>query len=80
MEKQRASPRLRTFKGGTISRPPAPNIDCTVRNLSATGACLEFKGEVGVPDTFSLVIKPENIRRDCRVAWRTQGRIGVRFT
>jgi hypothetical protein len=76
MEKRRA-PRLRTFKGGSISFGSAWDVDCIIRNMSKTGACLEVQAHV--PDRFSLLIKPELIKRTCEVAWRSAGRIGVRF-
>jgi len=76
MEKRRA-PRLRTFKGGWISSGSAWDVDCIIRNMSKTGACLELQAPV--PDTFSLLIKPELLKKTCQVAWRSSGRIGVRF-
>jgi hypothetical protein len=73
------SPRQRTFKGGSISFEFATGIECTIRNLSETGACLAIESTVAVPDSFTLIIKPEGTRRSCQVAWRSSGRIGVRF-
>jgi hypothetical protein len=32
-----------------------------------------------VPDTFSLIVKPEIKRRSCAVVWRSGNEIGVRF-
>ena len=78
MDKRRA-PRLRTFKGGSIIFGLAAAIDCTIRNISETGASLEVASPVGIPDEFTLLIKPEFVKRDCQVAWRSAKRIGVRF-
>jgi hypothetical protein len=47
--------------------------------LSTTGALIEFAGQIMLPDTFKLIIKPEIITRDCRIAWRSAQRIGVQF-
>jgi hypothetical protein len=77
MEENRREPRLRTFKSGTASFGLALSVDCIIRNMSKTGACLELKG--AVPNTFSLLIKPELIKRTCEVTWRSQERVGVRF-
>jgi hypothetical protein len=41
MDEQRKIQRSRTLKGGTISFNRGGAIDCTIRNLSSTGACLE---------------------------------------
>jgi hypothetical protein len=50
-----------------------------VRNLSGTGANLEVVSPVGIPDDFTLVIRPEKTQHSCRVAWKKQNRIGVAF-
>ena len=54
-------------------------IDCIIRNMSDTGAELEVENPVGIPDDFTLLIRPEIIKRNCQVVWRTKRRIGVRF-
>ncbi|MBI1201898.1 MAG: PilZ domain-containing protein [Rhodopseudomonas sp.] len=78
MEKRRIS-RQRTFKGGSIIFGTAVAIDCTIRNLSKAGAALDIESPVGIPDEFTLLIKPEFIKRNCRVIWRSAKRIGVEF-
>ena len=77
VENQRA-PRQRTFKGGSITLPIG-TVNCVIRNMSPTGALLELKGLALVPDDFSLIIKPENTRRQCRVVRREGLRLGVQF-
>lgn len=52
-------------------------VDCTVRSLSDGGACIQLSSIVGIPDTFELQI--DRGHRDCRVAWRSVNRVGVRF-
>jgi len=79
MQELRAHPRHRTFKPGTIAFNRAGGITCTVRNLSAGGACLEVESPVGVPDDFSLVIESDHLTRACHVRWRRAKRIGVAF-
>jgi hypothetical protein len=54
-------------------------IDCIIRNMSKTGALLAVESPVGIPDDFTLLIKPERKKRSCRVVWRAADRIGVRF-
>lgn len=79
MIEKRNSPRLRTLKGGAIIFGVAAGIDCLIRNMSKTGAGLEVESPVGVPEDFTLLIKPEILKRNCHVAWRGAKRIGVRF-
>ena len=80
MAKQRRSQRLRTLKGGSILFGTGAAIDCVIRNISETGAALEIATPVGIPDNFTLLIKPGRIKRSCRVVWRSADRIGVQFT
>src|SRR4051812_34047803 len=44
---------------------------CTIRDLSATGAALEFFG-LGAPMTaaFTLIIPEDKLKLPCRVVWR----------
>jgi hypothetical protein len=75
----RASQRVRTFKGGSIRFDLVTGLECLIRNLSESGAMVEVKGMTTVPDQFTLIIKPEIIRRLCVVEWRVGQRIGVTF-
>jgi hypothetical protein len=47
--------------------------------MSETGAALEIGSATGIPVEFTLIIKPEFVKRTCRVAWRSDKRIGVQF-
>jgi hypothetical protein len=79
MDEQRKSQRRRALKGATIAFGRAA-IDCVVRNLSKTGACLEIVSPIGIPDEFTLVIPSDKVKQQCQVVWRTTQRIGVSFT
>jgi hypothetical protein len=79
MSENRRSARLRTYKGGSIIFGVAAAIDCMIRNMSETGAALEVDNPVGVPNEFTLLIKPEFVKRNCQVVWRSANRIGVQF-
>ncbi|MGB7260065.1 MAG: PilZ domain-containing protein [Pseudolabrys sp.] len=50
-----------------------------IRNISETGALLELQSPALIPDDFSLLIKTELTRRQCRVIWRAPLRLGVKF-
>jgi hypothetical protein len=79
MTDNRHSSRKRTYKGGKIYLNHAGTLDCTVRDLSPGGACLEIESPVGIPDSFSLSIRGEFEARKCHVTWRKARRIGVQF-
>ena len=78
MDEHRTAPRRRLLKSGKISFGGGA-IDCTVRNVSDTGAALDVTSPVGIPDHFTLLIESDYIQAPCRVVWRKQSRIGVRF-
>ena len=79
---KRAQNRVRRqiLKSGLIAFNRAGGISCTVRNLSDRGANLEVESPVGIPDDFTLSIEADHVLRQCRVIWRTNHRIGVRFS
>jgi hypothetical protein len=79
MDEHRKRIRLRTYKGGRINFESGVGIDCLIRNLSDTGACLDVDTALIWGDRFQLVIRPENVTRNCRVAWRQPKKLGVRF-
>lgn len=78
MNDKRKTSRHRVLKAGKILFDGAV-IDCTVRNISRTGAALEVERPVGIPYRFVLVIETDRVRRACHVIWRKERRIGVGF-
>ena len=78
MSEHRTSLRKRVLKAGEIEFGGGA-IDCTVRNLSETGAALSVESPVGIPAEFNLVILSDDVNRRCRVVWRKEKRIGVTF-
>ena len=78
MDEHRIAPRHRVLKAGSIIFGGGA-IDCTVRNLSETGAALEVVTPLFIPDRFTLVVPSDQLKRPCRVAWRKDRRIGVAF-
>jgi hypothetical protein len=79
MSEHRISPRRRVLKSGLIAfSDKVPKLECTVRNVSDTGACVQVSTTVGMPTSFGLLI--DGVRHECRVVWRTDTRLGVTFT
>lgn len=58
---------------GSIAGP------CMMADVSASGAKLELKQSVDVPDEFILLLSSNDVRRQCKVVWRLENHIGVRF-
>jgi PilZ domain len=78
MTEHRAAPRHKVLKRGSI-RFGGGSIDCTVRNLSSSGAGLDVTSPIGLPASFTLVIEADHFIRQCRPVWGSQKRIGVAF-
>ena len=78
MDERRDKTRHRVLKAGTIEFGGGA-IDCTVRNVSATGAALDVTSPVGIPQHFTLVVPADGTHHPCHVVWRKEKRIGVRF-
>jgi hypothetical protein len=76
---RRKAPRHRTLKAGLIAFNRAGTIECRVRNLSPIGACLDVASQIGIPDEFMLVVEHEQLKKQCRVIWRSPTRLGIEF-
>jgi hypothetical protein len=80
MDEKRTVARQRTLKGATVVfSDGAFTYKCLVKNLSATGASLEFLSTDGVPNHFQLTFEDRSPTRTCNVIWRTEKRLGVEF-
>lgn len=76
---ERASDRRRVLKAGRIELKNRSVIDCTVRNISRTGARLRVEESYWIPEHFTIDIPSEGLRRTCRVQWRNAVDLGVKF-
>jgi hypothetical protein len=54
-------------------------VDCTVRNLSVTGAMIEVQTSDVIPHEIILDILGRGARFHCHVVWRHFRRLGVAF-
>jgi hypothetical protein len=78
MMERRIASRHRVLKGAFIVfSDKAPKLECTVRNISRSGAALQVSTTIGIPPHFDVIIDGERYR--CRSVWRTDTKIGVEF-
>jgi hypothetical protein len=77
-DEKQATQGQRILKAGTISFDGS-GIDCLVRKMSGEGANLEVESQIGIPDSFDLVIDTEHSNHHCHVIWRKARRIGIAF-
>jgi len=77
MDERRRYTRMRMFKSGKVLLGRHA-VECTIRNISEGGVCLEMGSTFGIPQSFNLVIgqKPP---RPCKVMWVNEARIGAEF-
>jgi PilZ domain len=54
-------------------------IDCTVRNLTSGGACLNVESAIGIPERFDVLFDADKSVRPCRKVWHKERRLGVEF-
>jgi hypothetical protein len=81
MNERRSATRQRTLKAAKIElNRDGAAARCMVRNLSPTGAFLEFGTPTDLPDKFVLVFLSNHAQRNCDVVWRQRNRIGIAFT
>ncbi|MBR0716360.1 PilZ domain-containing protein [Bradyrhizobium liaoningense] len=78
MDERRDKSRHRVLKAGTIEFGGGA-IDCTIRNYSEAGAALDVTSPIGIPDRFTLFVPADGKHLPCRVVWRKEKRIGVKF-
>ena len=79
MEQRRAQ-RTRVLKGAKIILNSSTSLlDCSVRNLTNLGACLQIASPLGIPQQFDVTFDCARSRRPCRVIWRTSKQLGVEF-
>jgi hypothetical protein len=78
MPEHRTAGRHRMFKAAKMLFNNGGSVlDCTMRNVSETGACLAVANGLAAPAKFDLL--HDGDRSPCEVVWRQVGRIGVRF-
>ena len=85
VDDRRSSPRRKALRGAQIlwatgaavTWPTGAAVKCIVRNYSEKGAKIEVHSPV--PETFELVSDVDQSHRSCRVVWRKEPMIGVRF-
>jgi PilZ domain len=79
MVERRNSPRRRVLKSVKIIFGTDSVTNCTVRDLSQTGACVEVQAPWSIPSDFTLVIESDTLKRACHTARVNANPLGVAF-
>jgi hypothetical protein len=80
-KEQRKAPRRRVDAAGFLfSRDGQPLGECRMKDVSTGGARLAHAIDGELPDQLLLSLsKNAAVRRLCRIAWRRDKEMGVRF-
>jgi hypothetical protein len=79
MIEQRKATRQRVLKQGTLAFGSGGGVDCMVRNISSSGARIDVANPMGLPRSFTLVIKTDHFLRRCHPVWCKDTKVGVEF-
>jgi len=80
MDNRRTLQRTRVLRNAKIIvEHHASLIQCTVLDLTGSGACLSLAASYLMPETFELTFEHGRSRRPCQVRWRSDNKIGVSF-
>lgn len=78
MVETRVAPRFKVAKQAKIDYGGV-KTSCVVRDISATGAAVEFSDVIRLPTHFTLIVPEDALRLKCRVVWRRGYRAGITF-
>ncbi len=79
-DNRRSNQRRRTIlKGRILFNNRSSVLDCTIRDLSDTGAQLAFPDVSLLPLDFELEIPSKDLRISAQVVWSRGKNYGVRF-
>lgn len=77
---RRFSNRRAVALAGHVKFAGRPRIPCRVRNISPSGALIEFAADMELPQRFRLDIDDDLFEVDCELRHGDGRRFGVEFT
>lgn len=81
-EKARAKPRAERralFRNGGLLIDDGQRVAVAIKNLSDSGARIEYFTKMDLPDYVTLVEPTLKLRRRAQVIWQTDGAAGLMF-
>ena len=70
-----------TYEAAIVASDGAWRHECTVLDVSESGAQLSVNPAILLPGAFVLSLtKDGTVSRPCCLVWRKDGKVGVRFT
>jgi 2-succinyl-5-enolpyruvyl-6-hydroxy-3-cyclohexene-1-carboxylate synthase len=77
---RRVAKRQRVLKTAKIVLDDWRAIDCTLRDVSETGAKIIVDSTGHIPEKFRLFLSSDNTIRDVQIAWKQHNMLGVHFS
>ena len=80
MAEARRDERVRSYlRARILFNNNSSSIECTVKNISASGAKIEISSGLSVPSEFDLDVPQKGRVYRARLTWRDSACLGVRF-
>lgn len=76
---EKRATRQPTFKSATVTTLGGERIDVVVKNVSSTGARIEFVRDVSLTDRVMLSEPTMRLKTWAYVVWQTRGAAGLQF-
>jgi len=77
---QRKSPRKKVLlRGKLICDEPFQSIDCTISDISVSGAGIRLFALQNVPERVYLIIMRDGFAHEAEVRWRSRSNLGLLF-
>jgi 2-succinyl-5-enolpyruvyl-6-hydroxy-3-cyclohexene-1-carboxylate synthase len=77
---ERTAKRQRVLKSAKIVLDDWRALDCTLRDVSETGAKIIVSSTGNIPEKFRLFFASDNTIRDVKIAWKQHNMLGVHFS
>jgi hypothetical protein len=71
---------MKVLKEGKVLLDDYVSVSCSIRDIAAGGARLEFEGPVCLPGEFRLRIVAADLTIPATVAWQRRLEAGINFT
>ncbi|WP_426442628.1 PilZ domain-containing protein [Bradyrhizobium genosp. P] len=80
MQDRRQGARDKVLYGGVAAvNEHGTTMDCVVRNISDTGACVEFDTAAKLPEEMNLTVARKGRSYLTRLIWRQANKVGLAF-
>jgi len=80
LDEKRGTGRIKALREAQILTSGSTIVDCTVKNLTKTGARVEFAAFTQLPSDFKIRFKNTGETRLAELAWQRGLAAGIRFS